>query len=144
MKGKEIPQITRWWKNDYKLKPQQEEFAKLYIDHSIDLFGNGTQCYLEVYDIDRSKPNRYKTARSAASRLLTNVNVINRINALLEEGGLNDQFVDRQLLFLIQQHDDFSSKMAAIKEYNKVKQRITNKIEHSWEIAWVVMLPPRE
>ncbi|WP_026536942.1 hypothetical protein [Arthrobacter sp. 9MFCol3.1] len=86
-------------------KLQQEEFCQLYV--SKEFFGNGVETYLEVYDIDRSKPNWYKTACSAASRLLSNVKVAERISQLLDDAGLNDSHVDKQLLFLITQHADF-------------------------------------
>lgn len=109
-----------------KLVPLQERFCELYATDR-EFFGNGVETYLEVYDIDKSKANWYKTACSAASRLLSNVKVCERINALLEAGGLNDQFVDKQLGFLITQHSDFSNKLGAIREYNKLKQRIIEK-----------------
>lgn len=108
------------------LNPKQEKFCQLYATDT-EFFGNGVQAYIEAYGPDTSKPNWYKTAAAAASRLLTNVKVCDRINELLEEQGLNDQNVDKQLLFLINQHADFKSKVAAIREYNKLKGRITEK-----------------
>lgn len=105
-----------------KLEPRQEKFCRLYV--SEEFFGNGVETYLEVYDIDQTKPNWYKTACSAASRLLSNVKVCQRINELLDEAGLNDPYVDKQLLFLVTQHADFSSKLGAIREYNKLKKRV--------------------
>lgn len=113
-----------------KLNPKQEKFCQLYATER-EFFGNGVESYLEVYDVDRTKPNWYKTACSLASRLLSNAKVIDRINQLLEETGLNDTFVDKQLRFLITQHSDFANKLGAIKEYNKLKQRITEKIDHT-------------
>lgn len=104
----------------------QERFCKLYATDR-EFFGNGVESYLEVYDIDRSKPNYYKTACAAASRLLSNDKVLNRINGLLEESGLNNAFVDKQLKFLITQHADFNIKLGAIKEFNKLRARITEK-----------------
>ena len=68
-------------------------------------------------------------AMAAASRLLRDVKVIQRINELLEEGGLNDQNVDKQLLFVINQFADFKSKIAAIKEYNAMRNRVASKSE---------------
>lgn len=114
-------------KTEAGLNLQQEEFCKLYTNsESIDreIFGNGVQCYIEVYDPDTTKTNWYKTVLASSSRLLANVKVIRRINELLEEGGFNDQNVDRQHLFLINQHVDLKTKMAAIKEYNAVKKRV--------------------
>ncbi len=111
-----------------QLNENQEMFCQLYATNK-EFFGNGVQSYLEVYDIDKGKPNWYKTACSATSQLLSNIKVTSRINALLEEGGLNDMFVDKQLGFLITQHSDFSNKLGAIREYNKLKQRITDKVK---------------
>lgn len=120
-------------KTESGLNLEQEEFCQLYAGASAidrDLFGNGTQCYIEAYDVDKSKPFWYEKAMSSASRLLRNVKVIGRINELLQEGGFSDENVDKQHLFLINQHADLKTKMAAIKEYNAVKKRVeANKIE---------------
>lgn len=111
-----------------KLNPKQELFCQLYATDQT-FFANGVQTYIEVYEPDQSKPNWYKSACSAASQLLSNTKVFNRINELLEEGGLNDAFVDKQLLFLINQQTDFKAKLGAMKEYNALKKRITPKLE---------------
>jgi len=111
-----------------ELNLRQEKFCKLYASDR-EFFGNGVESYLECYDIDRSKPNWYKTACICASKLLTNTKVCDRINEILEDGGLNDQFVDKQLKFLITQHSDFGNKLGALREYNKLKQRITDKTD---------------
>ena len=111
-----------------KLNERQEKFSQLYATDT-EFFGNGVQAYLEVYDIDTSKPNWYKTACAASSQLLRNIKVCKRINEILEEQGLNDEFIDKQLLFLITQHADFGNKLGAIKEYNKLKQRIVDKTD---------------
>ena len=41
---------------------------------------------------------------------------------------------DKQIAFLITQHADFNSKIRAIQEYNKLKQRIIDKKELSGEV----------
>lgn len=113
-------------KRKKEVNDRQERFCQLYTTDR-EFFGNGVETYLECYDIDRSKPNWYKTACACASKLLSNAKVCERINELLETGGLNDGNVDKQLLFLISQYSDFKSKLGAIKEYNALKQRITEK-----------------
>lgn len=125
------------------LNTRQEEFCQLYSTDR-EFFGNGVETYLEIYDIDKSKPNWYKTACAAASRLLSNVKVLERINELLEEGGLNDAFVDKQLKFLITQHSSFDTKLGAIKEYNKLKKRITDKLDitSDGKVIGIEYLPP--
>lgn len=111
------------------LNLQQEEFCKLYVSPDRELFGNGAQCYLAVYGAEYllkyKKPMNYLVALAASSRLLTKVNVMARINGLLEAGGFNDENVDKQHLFLINQHRDLKTKMMAIKEYNALKKRVT-------------------
>jgi len=71
----------------------------------------------------------YKSTVVSASRLLTNVKILERINELLEKEGLNIPFVDKQLKFLITQHADFGTKLGAIREYNKIQKRITKKVD---------------
>lgn len=121
---KKIAQITT--KSGHKLTPQQELFCQLYAGER-EFFGNGVQSYIEAYNVDQSKPNWYKTARACASELLTKPNILERIDEIFEAHGLNDQFVDKQLEKLIVQDADFSAKMKAIQEYNKLKARITEK-----------------
>ena len=110
-----------------KLNPKWEKFCNLYATKK-DFFGNGTQCYIEVYSTPKN-PITYKTARTRAWQLLTNADILARINKLMEDMVLNDTFVDKQLGLLIEQDADFTSKLGAIKEYNSLKQRITKKIE---------------
>lgn len=106
-----------------ELTLKQEEFCKAYV--SKDFFGNGTQAYLEVYGYKDEDGNTitYESAKSAASRLLTFDNILKKINSLLEEGGFNEQNVDKQHLFLINQFADLKTKMNAIKEYNRLRER---------------------
>jgi len=110
-----------------KLNPKQERFCQLYATDR-EFFGNGVESYMEAYDPDRNDPNWYESARRAASRLLTNVDILCRINELIDL-ELNDAHVDKQLNLVITQNADYRSKVAAIGEYNKVKGRITKKLE---------------
>jgi hypothetical protein len=71
----------------------------------------------------KNKQISYGAARTGASKLLANVSISKYINELLEEQGLNNQFVDKQLAMLITQHADLNLKLAAIREYNKIRDR---------------------
>ncbi len=115
-----------------ELSPKQEEFCRLFTTDT-EFFGNGVQSYIEVYDIDLTKPGAYAGARASASRLLSNANILAHIDKLLDL-YLTDQHVDKQLALVITQNADFNAKVAAIREYNKLKSRITEKIEHSGKI----------
>lgn len=114
----------------YGLNLQQETFCQYYSSPS-EYFGNGVQSYIAAYDIDITVPGAYNSAKAMASNALTNVNICRRINDLLSELGLNDMFVDKQLTFLISQFADNNAKLGAIREYNKLKQRVTEKVEHT-------------
>lgn len=131
-KGKKRKQITSTKsaaKTKEGLSLVQEKFCQLYTSVDREMFGNGTQCYIEAYDVNLSRPNAYEAARVRASQLLTVVNIIDRINSLLETGGFSEQNVDKQHLFLINQHADLKTKLGAIQEYNKLKARIQKKID---------------
>lgn len=125
------------------LNLEQEKFCQLYATDS-EFFGNGVQAYIEAYSPDTSKPNWYKTVCAASSRLLSNVKVFNRINEILEESGFNEVAVDKQLAFLLTQHADFKSKLGAIREYNKLKGRITEKKALTLEVNPISELTPDE
>jgi len=110
------------------INPKRELFCELFASDK-EFFGNGTESYIEAFNIDIRKKGAYAGARASASRLLTNANTLKRINELLEVGILNDAFVDKQIAFLITQNAELGTKLGAIKEYNALKQRITKELE---------------
>lgn len=112
----------------HKLTVKQELFCTLYAT-AREFFGNGVQAYIEAYDVDVSRPGAYASARTHASELLTNRNILKRIDELLELGPLNDTVADRKLAFWMEQQAHPTVAMDAIKEYNKLKQRIVDKAE---------------
>lgn len=120
----------------FNLNENQKQFCRNFVTK--DFFGNGLESYIHAYSIDISKKGGYESAKSSASRLLTDEEILKYINHLLDEAGLNDQFVDKQLLLLITQNADFGSKTRAIGEYNKLRKRITEKVEHSGEVNFNV------
>ena len=119
-----------------KLNPLQRKFGKLYASER-EFFGNGVQAYAKAYGIDLSTRGAYQSAKSAASRLLTNVNLLAYINELLEV-VLNEAHVDKQLAFLITQNADFGAKLGAIREFNALRQRVTKKFEGTMSLAQAV------
>lgn len=104
----------------------------LYV--SKEFFANGVESYAEAYGIDLTLPGQYASAASSAWRLLINADILAKINELLELSGLSEEFVDKQTLFLITQNADLSSKLGAIREYNKLKGRIVTKMETTSKI----------
>jgi hypothetical protein len=117
-----------------KLNPREELFCKIYSSDE-EFFGNGTNSYLKAYGL---KKRDYMWAKSCAYKLLTKPHILDRINELLENGVLNDVFVDKELSFLVKQNADLSTKIRAISEYNKLKSRIIEKKElvGPVEVSW--------
>lgn len=114
------------------LSPQQEMFCQLYASDK-EFFGNGVQSYIEAYDVDVGKgkgQTSYEACKAYAHRLLTNPKILKRINEVFEGRGLNDAFVDKQLEKLITQDAEFRPKLGAIAEYNKLKKRTTDTVQH--------------
>jgi CO dehydrogenase/acetyl-CoA synthase gamma subunit (corrinoid Fe-S protein) len=61
---------------------------------------------------------------------------------LLSVEGFNEENMDKQLLSVAMQHDNLPAKVMAIKEFNKLKARIVEKIEHSGQITENIVLDP--
>jgi phage terminase small subunit len=111
-----------------KLNPKQRLFCELYASNK-EFYGNGTQSYIEAYDIDTTKKGAYTGAKASAGKLLTNTNILAYIDEIMEHTVLNDQFADKQLGFLITQNAELNVKLGAIRHYSDLKQRIKNKLE---------------
>lgn len=122
-----------------ELTTQQETFCQ-YFASPTEFYGNGTQSYAAAYD-KKITPYNYEAIRAASAALLIRPDVLRRINELLRMDGFNDANIDKQLLFLITQGADFKSKLGAIKEYNKLKQRITEKLQIEMPVASIRIFP---
>ena len=112
-----------------KLNLKQKKFCKLYASDR-EFFGNGVESYIEAYNPKRAA-NWYNSAKASVFKLLTNAHILKEIDRLIEDGGLNDSFVDKQLKLLITQNASPGTKLGAIGEYNKLKARIIKKIDHT-------------
>jgi hypothetical protein len=121
-------------KKNIQLTLDQEKFCQLFATDK-EFFGNGVQSYISAYGVDINKKGAYNVAKVHAHQMLTNSNIYKRISELLEEDGLNDTHVDKQLLSVITQHGDLTAKISAIREYNKLKQRIEDVVKHKGAIA---------
>ena len=116
------------------LTAKQERFCQLFANPDSGYFGNGTQSYLEAFK-EKGKSITYKTARVEAHKQLTKPNVTKRIRELMDI-YISSEIVDKELAGVILQWADLSSKVAAIREYNKVKGRVTDKLEGEIKIKW--------
>jgi hypothetical protein len=110
-----------------ELNPQQLKFCQNYT--SLEFLGNGTKAYADAYGVDVNKKNGYQVANVGAQRLLQHEACLKMVNILLDEKGLNDVTVDKHLLFVIQQGADLNAKVSGIKEYNKLRSRVTKKLD---------------
>ena len=133
VKKKEIDELAtklREKSEELGLNPKQKRFSEIYINpEESKNFGNLTLAYQEAYDIDKTKKGWYDVCSVNGSRLIRNAKIIAYTNFLLGLQGLNDAFVDNELLYVLKQREDLPSKMAAVREWNKVKGRITDRIE---------------
>ena len=105
-----------------QLNAKQLLFCELYATDR-EFFGNGTQAYIEAYDVNMSRPGAYASAQASASRLLSNVMVLDHITKIMEVSDLNDAAVDKHMAFWIAQKASPMAALAAIKEYNKLRKR---------------------
>lgn len=132
-----------------KLTPKQELFCQYYTKNEA-LFGNATLAYAEAYGYDLDSLDRtpvyaedkktiiedseytkaYNVCSVQGSKHLRNPKIQARITELLNE-LMRDDVVDAQLAKLIMQDHKPEAKIAAIREYNKLKQRIIEKIDHT-------------
>lgn len=127
-KTNNTPKLVHGKTLDNGLSMKEELFCQLFSSDR-EFFANGVESYAEAFDYDITEYRKYKVAQNGATRLLSKPIILNRINEMLELRGLNDAFVDKQLELLITQNAEFSAKLGGIKEYNKLKARITDKQE---------------
>jgi phage terminase small subunit len=105
---------------DKVLNLEQMRFVEFYTALGSDTYGNATQSYLKAYNCS------YVTAKSNSAQIIKKPHIIEAINMQLEIQGLNDVTVDRELFSTILQNKDLSSKMAGIREYNKLRKRVVD------------------
>ena len=111
--------------NNQKITPKQELFCKMYV--SDECFGNATRAYAMAYNKDLDNKKEYLLSKNEWCVNLTKPYLLARINELLDNAGLNKQFADTQLLFVMKQHIDLSNKMSAIKEFNRIQERLDDR-----------------
>lgn len=152
--------VTETKKGMTKLKdPKLELFCRLYSGyHTQNFFGNGQDSWAFAFNyqprldeiekklkLEENKRLRKvwtqekfgieNNCRSSASRALTKVNVLDRVNHLMDKFITHD-VMDRELAFVSLQRGDLRAKVAAIQEYNKKSGRIASKLEGNFTIGW--------
>lgn len=169
--GKRAP-VTKSAGKETLSNPKHELFCHLYAGyHNRELFGNGTRCYGHVYHraelekirakldelrnkkppgytvqvdmYERREKSLYETAKTNAADLLTKANLAARIDFLLDQLISND-FMDRELAFTAGQRWDLNAKVAAIREFNRLKARASDKLEGEFNFRWVDETPTKK
>lgn len=147
------------------LNPKQELFCQFYVMND-ELFGNATLSYAEAYDYkldtlskerpilstdDLGNPKEYgeseydlayNVCAVTSSRSLRSAKVQLRVRELLNE-LLKDDVVDSELAKVIRQNHKLESKMAAIREYNKLKGRIIDKTDLTSKGEQILISDPK-
>lgn len=124
-------------KNEKMLNPNEKMFCQLYFGGG-KYFGNGTWSYIKAFSIDvpllpisflnTKQKKRYNIARSTSSDLLAKPYIKEEGNKILDS-LLKNEIVDRELVKIIMQDEDKMSKNVAIKEYNRLKTRVADKVD---------------
>src|SRR3990167_6657235 len=104
------------WSRTHAVKTEHKAkvFAKRYIENGF----NGSKTVRELYN-----PKTELTARVMAAELVSKPIVKKAIAEQLNDHGLTDEVLDRELGYIIKQKRQLSPKLGAIVEANKLKGR---------------------
>jgi hypothetical protein len=90
---------------------------RLFCEYYLEFKGDGVDAIKEAgYDV---KNNIVAAAMSYEN--LRKPHLMAYVNALLEEYGFNDDHVEKQHMFLLQQHADLKTKAKAIEMYYRLR-----------------------
>lgn len=136
-----------------KLNIKQELFCRLFT-HNDFLFGNATLAYASAYGYHLETLNRepkygppnkkgikniiedspydkaYNVCSVQSHHLLRNPKINERVIELLNELA-NDKQIDAEIMRTVKQNEDYGAKIRAIDTFNKLRNRITTKIDLS-------------
>jgi len=118
-----------------KLTPKEELFCQLYTKDR-GCFGNAVRSYMIAYNVSQK---RYDSARTLANKLFAKAGIRSRIDQLMNL-VIDDAIVDTELAYVIKQTDELPAKVAAIREYNRVKKRV----EEPHQNTIFILNPDRE
>lgn len=140
----------------HQLNPRQLTFCHYYVNNPLT-FSNATLSYAQAYGYDLMNADHtnlvetvetengpkeqeidgtseyakmYATCASNGTRALYNDNIQKEIKRLLV-ASLNDNDIDAELGKIIKQEYKFEAKLGGIKEYNKMRGRIVDKVDHT-------------
>ena len=134
------------------LTPRQRKFLENYLLND-EMRGNWVESYAEAYGYDfntfkdddavyddgwkqvalSSRQKAYQCCGAAASRLLKNVKIQEAKTAILN-ASMKEAIVDAEMFWLIL-YGKWEQKLWAIKEFNRLKGRIKDKMELSGDAS---------
>lgn len=122
------------------LKDVMNEMFCQYYAGAGKTFGNEVWSYVLANDVkipitefsklDKKEKKQYKVAATQAWKLLKKGEIKQRCNEILDS-HIKHEIVDRETVRVILQNRELGPKVAAIREYNDVNQRIIEKHEYT-------------
>lgn len=123
---------------EYRINLRQKLFCESYLQ----FYGNGVDAVIEAgYDVTFKDKNsgtgtgtNRKLAAVIAAQNLVKLNIIAYLNLKLDEYGYNDEDVDKQHRFLINQYENLNAKAKGVDMYLKRRGLYApEKHEHSFK-----------
>lgn len=102
------------------LTERSKLFCLLYTTDA-QCFGNASRSYIHAYDLRTDKQK--KSARQLGYKLLTNVYIKAQVGNLFK-AVFTSKGADNALAELINQRKDLNARLGAIREFNKLKNRV--------------------
>jgi len=139
---KKPPANSRFFKftGDDGKKYSLTTLQKLFVECYLEFGANGTNAVIEAgYDVQFKKNGKptggvnRNLASVISSENLLKPNICAYIAIKLEEYGFNDDNIEKQHLFLVNQHANLPTKQRAISDYYKLKGKYApeeKKIKH--------------
>lgn len=118
---------------------KNKEVAGAKIEGRTELIKSNKTFDIEINQKERRVKSLENQARSLAARLLAKVSIRARVDYLVDT-YIENSYTDRELQYTILQRFDLNSKVQAIKEYNRLKDRgkvgnLEGNFTFSWENA---------
>lgn len=115
---------------------KEKEKAGVNTDGRSELIASNKKYDNEINPRQRRIKSLEKTARTLAARLLAKVGIRERVDYLVDT-YIENSYTDRELQYTILQRFDLNSKVQAIKEYNRLKDRgKVGNLEGNFTFSW--------
>lgn len=123
------------------LKINEKLFCEYYATSVVGTRGNATQSYVQAYP---DKNPTLDTAGVEGWRMLRKPKIINELKRLWKLSHLTDEEVDSELAGIVRQDKDMSNKLGAIREYNRVQGRASDKLKVEVDLTDELRKPKTE